>query len=110
MDKDYGLVLRQDDVRFPGELAVLWSSNGEAVAEAMQHRANDQLGFGVRAADAGHHFAALLLREYVRHRIQGGISGSERQPILGFMRHRRIGRGLTPQEFVARLESGDSGG
>lgn len=48
-----------------GEGAVFRTVDGEAVAEAVEHRAQGQLRLGVAAADAGHDFRALFRGEYV---------------------------------------------
>lgn len=55
MDKDYGLVLRENQIRFPREILDM-----QAVAEtgSMESFAENKLGLGIFAPDAGHHPAS----------------------------------------------------
>ena len=65
VDEDDGAVFRQDDVGPAGERFVLRAVDGEAVAEAVEHGSQGELGFGIPAADAGHDLAAFFRREDV---------------------------------------------
>jgi hypothetical protein len=60
VDEDDGAVFRQDEVGSAGEGFVFRAVDGEAVAEAVEHRAQGQLRLGVAAADAGHDLGAFF--------------------------------------------------
>jgi hypothetical protein len=67
MDKDHGLVFRQDDVGAAGQRPVLRAIHREAVAKPMEHRANGKLRLGVAAANPRHHLRALFGSEDIGH-------------------------------------------
>ena len=67
VDEDHGMVFWQDHVGLSRERAVLGPVHGEAVAEALQHRAQGQLGLGVATADARHDLGALGRSENIGH-------------------------------------------
>ena len=64
---DDGAVLRQDEIRFAREAAVFRTVHGEAVAEAVEQRAQGQLRFGVPAADAGHELGSFFRSKNIGH-------------------------------------------
>ncbi len=65
VDEDDGAVFGKDEVGPTGELFVFRAVDGEAVAEAVEHGAEDELGFCIAATDAGHDFGSLLRGEEV---------------------------------------------
>ena len=65
VDEDDGVVFGKDEVRSAGEVFVFRAVDGEAVAEAVEHGAEDELGFCIAATDAGHDFGSLLRCEDV---------------------------------------------
>ena len=65
VDEDDGAVFRQDEVGPAGQGFVFRAVDGEAVAEAVEHRAQGQLRLGVAATDAGHDFGTLFRGEDV---------------------------------------------
>ena len=67
MHEDDGIVFRQDDVGFAGEGLVFGAVDGEPVAEAVEHGADHEFGFGVFPLDAAHHLGAFFLGPNVRH-------------------------------------------
>jgi len=67
VDEDHGLIFGQDEVGFAGQHAVFRAVHREAVAEAVEQRAQGQLGLGVAAADAGHDLGAFFRTEDVGH-------------------------------------------
>jgi DNA-binding transcriptional LysR family regulator len=69
VDEDDGAVFRQDEVGFARERLVFGSMDGEAVAEAVEHGAQGQLGLGIAPTDARHDLRALLRGEDVH----GGV-------------------------------------
>lgn len=73
MDEDDRAVLGQDEVGFAGEGPVIRAADGEAEAEAVEHGAQDELGPGVAAADAGHDCGTFGGGEDIGHGRRGGI-------------------------------------
>ena len=67
VDEDDGPVLRQDEVGPAGEPAVPRAADGEAIAQAVEHRADDELRPGIAAADARHQRGALVRGENIGH-------------------------------------------
>lgn len=76
MDKDNCPVLREDDVGFAGKRLVFRAVDREAVAEAVQHRAQGEFRLGVAPADAGHDLGAFFRSEDVDAGIRCGKSES----------------------------------
>ncbi len=65
--EDDGAQPGDDDVGTAGEGFVFRAVHGEAVAEPVEHRAEDELGPRVASADAGHDLRALFRGEDVGH-------------------------------------------
>ncbi len=67
VDEDDAAVFRQDDVGLAGEGSVERTVDGEAVAEAVEQRAESQFRRGVAAVDARHDVGAFLGGEDIHH-------------------------------------------
>jgi hypothetical protein len=67
VDEDDRAVFRQDEVRFAGQGAVFRALDREAVAEAVEHRAQGEFRFRVASTDPGHHLGSLLGTEDIGH-------------------------------------------
>ena len=65
VDEDDGVGFRQDKVGFSRQGLVFRAVHGEAVAEAVEHRAQGEFRFRVAPADAGHDLGSLLRGEDV---------------------------------------------
>ena len=65
VDEDDGAVFREDEIGPAGQGFVFRAVDREAVAEAVEHRAQGELRLGVATADAGHDFGTLFRGEDV---------------------------------------------
>lgn len=65
VDEDDGAVFRQDEIGLAGQGFVFRAVHREAVAEAVEHRAQGELRLCVLSSDAGHDLGALFRSEYV---------------------------------------------
>ncbi len=80
VDEDHRAVFRQDDVRFSGECFVFRALDREAVAEAVEHRAQGEFRLRIAATDAGHDIRAFFRGEDVGHEQESrpGDAGRKR--------------------------------
>ncbi len=80
--EDDGAEFRQDEIGFAGQQPVVGCVDREAVAEAVEHRAQGQFRPGVAPADAGHDLGAFLRCEDVGHgeRMDARLEDSRRKP------------------------------
>ena len=70
VDEDDGFVLRQHDVRSPGEIFVEGAIRGETKSVTMKERAEQPFGLGVLPGDPGHDPTAFLIVEDVRNPLE----------------------------------------
>lgn len=83
VDENHGAVFREDDVGPAGEGFVFRAVDGEAVAEAVEHRAQGELRLRVSPTDARHDLGALLRGEDVGHGRGSGFQASDASESLG---------------------------
>lgn len=69
VDEDDGFVLRQHDVRSPGEIFVEGAIRGETKSVAVQKRSEQAFGFGVLPGDPGYDPTAFLFVKDIRHPV-----------------------------------------